>query len=70
MPRVLNESEELDEGLFIDFEITYTMLECRGCGSITLRRCVVCVDVGVNDLEYYPPPISRQTPRWRYDLPG
>jgi len=49
---------------------TYTMLECRGCGSVTLRERTVCEDVGADDTKYYPPPVSRQLPRWHHDLPN
>jgi hypothetical protein len=45
------------------------MLECRGCGSVTLRRRIISFDVDVDDTDYYPPPISRQIPRWHYELP-
>jgi Domain of unknown function (DUF4145) len=65
MSRVLNES--LDDCYW---ENTYAMLECRGCGSVTLRHHIVCLEEGVDDIKYYPPPISRQMPRWRYDLPS
>lgn len=68
--RVLRQSEEVGQDRFtIDWHTTYTMLECRGCGSVTLRRRVVSHDVDVDDTDFYPPPISRQIPRWQYDLP-
>ena len=72
--RILKESEEIEvedgQTFPIDWQTTYTMLECRGCGSVTLRRRVVTHDMGGSDnTEYYPPPVSRQIPRWHYDLP-
>lgn len=68
MTRVLHESEELAEGIHVDLETTSTMLECRGCGGVTLRRRVVSHELDLDDTEYYPPPVSRQAPKWRYDL--
>jgi len=35
-----------------------------------LRRRLVSHDVDVDDTNYYPPPISRQIPRWQYKLPN
>jgi Domain of unknown function (DUF4145) len=69
MTRVVHESEEVDEEFDIDFETTYTVLECRGCEAVTLRRRLISHDIDVAETDYYPPPISRQAPRWRYDLP-
>lgn len=70
MARVVRESEEVNDEFDIDFQITYTVLECRGCEAVTLRRRVISHDINVDDTDYYPPPISRQAPRWRYDLPA
>jgi len=72
--RQLREQEELmdKDGLpafMIDWLTTYTVLECRGCGGITLRRRVVSDDVDVDETTYYPPQISRKSPRWQYELP-
>jgi hypothetical protein len=68
--RVVNESEEVDEGRFsIDWQTTNTIFECKGCGAVTLRRRVVSHDLNTDDTEFYPPPVSRQSPRWLYDLP-
>lgn len=41
----LKESEDLKPGFSIDWITTNTMLECRGCGNVTLRRRVVSHDV-------------------------
>ena len=68
--RGLRESEEVAPTVAIDWQTTYTLLECRGCGSMTLRRRLISHDVDVDDTDYYPPPISRQIPRWHYDLPS
>ncbi|MBN2020184.1 MAG: DUF4145 domain-containing protein [Sedimentisphaerales bacterium] len=71
--RVVNESEEIgnDECLTdIDWQVTYTMLQCRGCGTITLRRHLLSYGNGVDETDYFPPPISRQMPKWIFDLPA
>ena len=50
--------------------ITYTMLECRGCGTVTLRRRIICDDMDVDSTDFFPPSISRQLPKWCSDLPS
>mgnify|MGYP000905313342 FL=1 len=66
--RVLKESEDNPE-FMIDWYTTYTLLECRGCGSMTLRRRVISEDIDFDETDYYPPQISRQIPRWHHELP-
>ena len=68
--RELKEQEDVEPRFCINWVTTYTMLECRGCGAVTLRRRVVSPDLDVDDTHYYPPPISRQIPRWHYELPN
>ena len=68
--RKLEEQEDVEPGLWINWVITYTMLECRGCGAVTLGRRIVSTDLDVDDTNYYPPPISRQIPQWHYELPN
>jgi hypothetical protein len=67
--RELSETENVEPGFSIDWLTTNTVLECRGCGYVTLRRRVVSHDVDVDSTNYYPPPISRQNPPWQYKLP-
>lgn len=67
--RGIEEQEEVEPSFWIDWFITYTMLECRGCGAVTLSRNVASPDLDVDNTDYYPPPISRQIPRWHYELP-
>ena len=46
------------------------MLKCRGCDEVVLRRIHYFSENGDEpDIEYFPGPISRRLPRWRYDLP-
>lgn len=68
--RVQHESEEVqDNGITFDWETRFTMLECRGCGTVSARREVACADLGHRWVEHLPPAISRPLPRWRSDLP-
>ena len=72
--RVLREQEDAfdEDGVLlfpIDWETIYTVLECRGCGGVTLRRRLVSTDVGIDETTFYPPQVSRQSPRWLYRLP-
>ena len=53
----------------INWKTTYSVLECRGCGGVTLQRRLVSVDTDTDETTYYPPRVSRQTPRWIYELP-
>lgn len=68
--RTLEEAEDIDGMFTVDWLTTYTTLECRGCGGVTLRERVVCHDMEVDETTFYPPPISRRMPRWVYDLPS
>jgi hypothetical protein len=64
----------MDHG-FEDIEVTYyttwIMLECRGCGDV----CLKCVEFfsewnpGDEKVTFFPPPVSRKTPRWLEQLP-
>ena len=68
--REINEIEEYgDEYPPIEWRVTYTMLQCRGCGTISLKRHLLSYDCGADETDYFPPPISRQKPKWIFDLP-
>jgi hypothetical protein len=62
--RVVNEINE--EG---SWQVTYTMLQCRGCETVILRQHLLSYDNGVDETYYFPPPISRKIPKWIKDLP-
>jgi hypothetical protein len=73
---VLDESEEILEKIddeeipyTIYWQTKYTVLECRGCGSVTMRRRTECCNDNSYNINYFPPPISRQIPKWINDLP-
>jgi hypothetical protein len=53
-----------------EWRTTYTLLECRGCGSVTLRRRIICDYASYNDTEFFPPAVSRRRPHWRSKLPS
>lgn len=49
---------------------TYTLLECCGCVNVSLKREFHFSEWDGVEVEYYPPQISRQLPRWYEELPG
>lgn len=56
-----------DDPITVDFVVTYSLLECRGCEEVTLRHVVWCSE---DDPEsprapiFYPPRVSRASPAW------
>ncbi len=69
-------SEPIDTGnplddLSISWYTTYTMLECRGCENVTLRRTYVFSEwnPGEAQIEYFPPHLFRKKPGWADALP-
>ena len=47
------------------------MLKCRGCDEVVLRRIHYFSENDFEpEVEYFPGPISRRLPHWRYELPG
>ena len=49
---------------------TFDMLECCGCHEVVLRRRFDFSADPEPDVRYFPPPVSRHPPRWRYRLPS
>ena len=47
----------------------FESLECRGCERLSLRHTFVFAPTGEETVITYPPPIWRQAPRWRHELP-
>jgi hypothetical protein len=50
---------------------TYTLFICCGCESITLRRQMMFSEWESDEpeIEFYPPQVSRQLPKWHDELP-
>jgi hypothetical protein len=46
----------------------YQLVECRGCENISLRRTYRCAGMPTEDVDYFPPAISRQMPKWLKSL--
>lgn len=46
----------------------YAMLECCGCGRISMGYKRIWYDDQKADIEFYPAPITRKEPRWVLDL--
>ncbi len=55
----------------VSWDTTYTMLECRGCENVTLRRTYVFSEwnAGEAQIEYFPPHLFRKKPDWADELP-
>ena len=64
-------SEPYDEDITIWWDTTYTLLECRGCETVCMRREFEFSewDHGTTQVEYFPPPLSRNKPHWIEHLP-
>ncbi|MGH9635813.1 MAG: DUF4145 domain-containing protein, partial [Candidatus Angelobacter sp.] len=48
---------------------TFEMLQCCGCQEVVLRRTYSFSENNEDEVRYFPPPVSRHSPSWRYDLP-
>jgi hypothetical protein len=54
-------SKSLQDEVTID---THVLLECRGCGTISMAHQRLWTDDGSKDHDYYPSPITRKQPEW------
>lgn len=68
-------SEPVDTGnpyddVSVSWDTTHTMLECRGCGNVTLRRTYVFSEwnPGEAQIDYFPPHLFRKKPGWADEL--
>ena len=62
--------EEDDEGHpMFSWIVTYELLRCLGCDSGSLRISATHPDTPQVERTYYPAPIARRLPSWRYELP-
>ena len=62
-------SEYVDEQIGeISWANVYEMLECRGCGTVTLRDTYWFSEDPEEQVTYYPPSVSRVMPQWRSQL--
>ncbi len=78
MERTHRDSEVVDpyQGIEVSWSKTYSMLECRGCEEISLRRTEWCSENDPMDEPdpgtYFPPRVSRRKPAWvdRLEVPS
>src|SRR3989338_4670910 len=54
---------------YIAWITIYTMLECCGCETVTMRRQFDFSEWDGLEEEFYPPRVSRQLPQWYEKLP-
>ena len=66
---VVEDGEAVDDKAFFSWTDTYEMLQCRGCSAVCLRHFYEDV-AGDKTVTYYPPPVSRRAPSWRWRLPA
>jgi hypothetical protein len=69
--RTVHDEDEPDEDGSPPFywEDTYEVLQCRGCGSVTLKHYTLYAS-GEEDVAFYPPRVSRRAPSWQWKLPS
>jgi hypothetical protein len=72
--REKSDSESIDpsnpyEDIYISWSTTYTMLECRGCEHVCLKREFYFSEADGTEVEFYPPKVSRHLPKWHVELP-
>lgn len=58
-----------EDGNEIWWKNTNELLECMGCEHVTLRRTEFFSEYDEAAVTFFPPPISRPTPRWHGNLP-
>lgn len=62
-------SEPYDGG-HIWWHIVHQMFECCGCKSVVVRRSHEFSEWDYPDVRFFPPPVSRQKPKWFQQIPG
>jgi len=67
--RVQHHSEARGDETLFTWRVIYTLFECCGCRTVTLRERTICDDVDYDKTVFYPPPVSRQAPPWHSKLP-
>jgi len=67
--RKVEDLDEIDESSAFWWTDTYDVLQCRGCGAVCLRDTYEDA-AGDKQVSYYPPPVSRRAPSWRFRLPS
>lgn len=63
-------SEQYEDDFSISWTTTFDMLQCCGCLDVVLRRTGDSSEDEFSDVRYFPPRISRHSPKWAHDLPG
>jgi len=68
--RAVDEHTDWFEHGEIDWRIFFDLLQCCGCGEAVLRRTSSSSEDPDPDVRFFPPPVSRHPPRWKYKLPS
>src|SRR5438552_4093834 len=67
--REIRGEEEVEGVGEIQWEDDYEMLECCGCECVVLRHSYAWSEDPDIVVSYFPPPVSRPIPSWRFKLP-
>ena len=65
----LKETDEIEDLGMIDSVTTQETFQCCGCGTAVLRRTLICDIEQWNEVQYFPPAVSRHPPSWRHQCP-
>lgn len=62
-------SEQYEDDFTISWDTTFYVLQCCGCGEALLLRVYHFSEDQHPDVRYFPPRVSRHSPKWKDDLP-
>jgi hypothetical protein len=62
-------SEQWDEEYRVYWNTTFDVLQCCGCGEAMLVRTSEFSEDEHASVRYFPPRVSRHSPKWKDDLP-
>jgi hypothetical protein len=67
----LYQDHPYDPGVELKWSTTYDLLECCGCETVSIKRTYWFSEFnpGEEEVEYYPPRLSRRLPDWLKRLP-
>ena len=64
----ISQVHDEDSRTDIDFEETYTLLQCQVCGQARLRQALWNSENDASPPQFYPPPSIRRPPDWLREL--
>ena len=67
--QIVEDDELVSETAIFSWTDTYAVLQCRGCHAVCLQHSYEDI-AGEENVSFYPPPVSRRPPPWRWFLPA